>query len=204
LDVLKREAAQKTNAAVAEGQNDVHEVKGTGATYLDQAKSVAGSVLASAQQFWNGSTEGQSHPQGSSTGVAAPKTVNTQGKSDDVLASLQSTAGSAIGTTQQYLATAQAAVQPHVENARTTLEPHVVGAKAALQPHVDKAQETAQGYLGIGLGSKSDAVTPPASEKSSRPSTNLPVVAEGTPGSGRPSTTTTVGAEEPKLESKVA
>ncbi|KIJ22096.1 hypothetical protein PAXINDRAFT_124606 [Paxillus involutus ATCC 200175] len=174
---------------------------GASERYFDQAKSVVGSVFASAQDFLRGSTGGQVHPQGSSAGIAAPESTQPEGKPDNVLASLQSTAGSAIGTTQQYLASAQATVQPHVESARQALEPPVADAKAAAQSHIDKARETAQGHLG--MGSKSDAVTLPACTQSDHPSTNLPIDAKETPGS-ECRTTTTSGADSPKLESGVA
>ncbi|KAH7909800.1 hypothetical protein BJ138DRAFT_1154420 [Hygrophoropsis aurantiaca] len=167
LDNLQSQAAKTTNAAVAEGQRDVHAAKGAGASYLDQAKSIAGNVYSSAQTYLQGSTEGQSNgaaqPKGSSTGIAAPGTTTHDSTASDAFATLQATGVSALGTTQQYLASAQAVLQPHLETARTTAEPHIAGAKAAVQPHVENAKETAQQYLGLGTGSKpSDAVTPPA------------------------------------------
>ncbi|KAF8846025.1 hypothetical protein BDN67DRAFT_890851 [Paxillus ammoniavirescens] len=194
LDVLKRESAEKTNAAVVEGKHDTQMAVAASERYFDQAKSVVGNVFASAQNFLRGSTGGQVHPQGSSTGIAAPESIKSEGKADNVLASLQSTAGSAIGATQQYLASAQATVQPHVESARQALEPRVVGAKAAAQSHVDKVRETAHvGHFGL-----------PGFTQSDHPSTNLPIDAKETPGSEPRTTTTTAGADRPKLESGVA
>lgn len=97
---------------------------------------------------------------------------------------MQTSASSAVGTAQQYLASAQAVAQPHIEQARSTL-----------QPHVEKVLETAEGYLGMHSGtSPSEAVTPPASGRST---TNAPLSGqdvEGTP------STTTAGADEKKLE----
>ncbi|KAH7886129.1 hypothetical protein F5I97DRAFT_1214068 [Phlebopus sp. FC_14] len=188
LDVLQREAAEKTGAAVAEGQKDVHEVEETSASYLEQAKSMAESVLASAQEFLRGSTEGQEKASAGQQSSPSKGTL-THGQPRDVLGSLKTTAESGVGTAQEYLASAQAAVQPRVESTRATLEPHVAGAKAALQLHVEKAQETAQSYLGVGV-SKPEVVTPPTS---------------GTAASGEtlgPSSKT--GPDDPKLESEVA
>ncbi|KAF9225437.1 hypothetical protein BS17DRAFT_778583 [Gyrodon lividus] len=151
LDILKRESAEKMNAAVVEGQHDIQTAKEAGACYFYQAKSVASNVLTSAQDFLRGSTRGQSHLEGSSTGIAAPESIKTEGKKpDDVPAPPQPTAQSVIGTTGQYIASAQAIVQPHVESAREALEPHIAGVKAAVQPHVDKAQGTVQEHLGMG------------------------------------------------------
>ncbi|KAF9245778.1 hypothetical protein BU15DRAFT_40517 [Melanogaster broomeanus] len=200
LDVFKQESADKTNAAVAEGQHDVQMAKGAGARYLDEAKSVASKIFSTAQDLLPTSTEGQSHPQGSSTGIAAPESVKTTGKPDPGLASQES---SAIGTTQQYLAPV-ATVQPHVERARETSERRAADVKAAVQPHIDKARETAQGYLGMGIvrGSESDAVTPPPSALSDRPLANLPLDA-GEEDSSHPTTTTITGADKPKPESEI-
>lgn len=49
FDVLKSEAALKTNAAASEGQRDLHMAGNTGASYLDQAKTIVESITASAQ-----------------------------------------------------------------------------------------------------------------------------------------------------------
>ncbi|KAG6334950.1 hypothetical protein ID866_4129 [Astraeus odoratus] len=169
LDVLRHEAEQRTNAAAAHGQQDIEKAKEVGAGYVEQAKSVAGNVITSANNTLRGSSEGKPRPQGSSTGTSAPgPSAGLGGVTTDVLTSLQTTASSAIGVTQQYLSSAQAVVQPHIDSAR----------------------EKAQGYLGVGMkGSESDAVTPPE-----RSSTNMISDAQGLPGSyrepgARPSTT---------------
>ncbi|KIK94754.1 hypothetical protein PAXRUDRAFT_142190 [Paxillus rubicundulus Ve08.2h10] len=198
FDVLKRESAAKTNAAVVEGQHDTQSAIGASERYFNQAKSVVGSVFASARDILRGRTDGQIHPQGSSTGIATPESTNLRGKADDVLASLQSTAGSAIGTTQQYLASAQATAQPHGESTGEALESRAAAAKAAAQLHIDEARETTHGHLGI--GAKSGAVTPPASARSDRPLTNLPIDAKETSGSERRTATTMAGADRSKLE----
>jgi hypothetical protein len=49
FDVFQSEVAQKTNAAASEGQRDLHTAKNTGASYLDQAKTVVESIATSAQ-----------------------------------------------------------------------------------------------------------------------------------------------------------
>ncbi|KAH7930411.1 hypothetical protein BV22DRAFT_62695 [Leucogyrophana mollusca] len=219
LNTLQSQAAKTTNAAVAEGQRDVHAVKDTGASYLDQAKSIAGDVYASAQGSTRGQSDTKPEPIGSSTGVSAPGTTTHDTSVSDAFAALQATGASAIGTTQQYLASAQAVIQPHVETARTTLEPHVAGAKAAVQPHVEKAKETAQGYLGMGIGSKaSDAVTPPAEftngtgippgsytgGETGRSTTGTDVPLSGQDAAASPFRSTAVADDQGKIQSNVA
>ncbi|EGN93161.1 hypothetical protein SERLA73DRAFT_190046 [Serpula lacrymans var. lacrymans S7.3] len=209
LDEFQRQAAQTTNAAVAEGHNDVHVAKATGVGYLDQAKSIAGSVLSSAQGYLQGG-EQHSQPQGGSqngSGTGSAKVATAQGTTGDVLSKLQTGASSAIGTTQQYLSSAQAAAQPHIDNARTTVEPRISDAKAALQPHMDKAKETAQGYLGLGTG-PTGSVTPPGANTAAGtgiPATSTPL--EGKEGvAPRPTTTTVSGDKQAdgKLKTSVA
>ncbi|OAX43043.1 hypothetical protein K503DRAFT_682105 [Rhizopogon vinicolor AM-OR11-026] len=181
FDYLQSAAAQKTNAAAAEGQRDLHAAKDASASYLDQAKSAAENVVTSAQDYLQGSTDPQAtaNQQGSSTGPA------------NTTSPLQTSASSAVGTAQQYLASAQAVAQPHIDYARTTL-----------QPHVDKARETVEGYLGMHSDtSPSDAVTPPINGRST---TNAPLSGQDVTGTPYASTTTTAGADQKKLQSNVA
>jgi hypothetical protein len=49
FDDLRCATAQKTNAAAAEGQRDVHTAIDISSSYLDQAKSMAGDIVTSAQ-----------------------------------------------------------------------------------------------------------------------------------------------------------
>ncbi|KAG2076871.1 hypothetical protein BDR04DRAFT_1089139 [Suillus decipiens] len=146
FDVFKSEAAQKINAAAAEGQRNIHMAQDTSASYLDQAKTMVGSFSASAQDYLHGSTDPQA----------------TSNKKGGDVSSLQTSAASAVETAQQYFASAQAAVQPHIDVARSTL-----------QPQVEKARETAESYLGMHSGtSPSDAVTPPST---THPTTGAPL-----------------------------
>lgn len=46
---LQAEASAKVDDAVAQGQHDVEETKATGATYIDQAKALAGMALGAAE-----------------------------------------------------------------------------------------------------------------------------------------------------------
>ena len=166
LDSLAGGMSQKTNAATEQGKRDVEHAKASGATYIDQAKSMAGDMYNSAQNFVQG---GQSK----GTDTDAPLSANTS----SAFATLQATGAAAIGTTQQYLASAQAVVQPHVANAQ-----------AAAQPYIDRAKETAQGYLGMsGAGGVEG-------RPEGRPTTNEPV--EGTtPNNAVPMTTTVEGVD---------
>ncbi|KAG0707494.1 hypothetical protein DFH29DRAFT_895985 [Suillus ampliporus] len=193
FDVLTSAVTQKTNAAASEGQRDVNMAKDASASYLDQAKTMAETVVTSAQGYLHGSTDPQAtanQPIGSSTGIATPAYSKAGG---DVMSSLQTSASSTVGTAQQYLASAQAAAQPHIDRARLTL-----------QPQVDKARETAEGYLGMHSStSPSDAVTPPIAS-TARPTTGAPFSDEDVVGPSYASTTTTAAADEKKLESNVA
>ncbi|KAG2367771.1 hypothetical protein BDR07DRAFT_1271443, partial [Suillus spraguei] len=138
------EAAQKINAAAAEGQRNFHTTQNTSASYLDQAKTMVDSFSASAQDYLHGSTD--------------PKTTSNKKGGDAVSSSQMS---SAVETAQQYLASAQVAAQPHIDVARATL-----------QPQVEKARETVESYLGMHSGtSPSDAVTPPLT---THPTTGAP------------------------------
>ncbi|KAG2350814.1 hypothetical protein BDR05DRAFT_922282 [Suillus weaverae] len=176
FDVLKHEAALKTNAAASEGQRDLHMAKNTSASYLDQAKTMVESFATSAQDYLQGSTDPQA-------------TSNKTG--GDAISSLQTSASSAVGTAQQYLASAQAVAQPHIDVVRSSLK-----------PQVEKARETAEGYLGMHSGtSPSDAVTPPST---ARPTTGMTLSGKDAAGTPYASTTTTAGADERKLESNVA
>lgn len=46
---FRHEVTAKTNEAVGQGQHDVEEAKAVGAGYVEQAKTMAGNVLATAQ-----------------------------------------------------------------------------------------------------------------------------------------------------------
>ena len=46
---LRAQASARVDGAAAQGQRDVEEIKAASATYLDQAKAVAGNALGTAQ-----------------------------------------------------------------------------------------------------------------------------------------------------------
>ncbi|KAK0481672.1 hypothetical protein IW261DRAFT_1471915 [Armillaria novae-zelandiae] len=49
LDTLQRQAQETTNAAVAEGKQDVEAAKSSGSGYLDQAKEIASNAVSAVQ-----------------------------------------------------------------------------------------------------------------------------------------------------------
>ncbi|KZP31117.1 hypothetical protein FIBSPDRAFT_945157 [Athelia psychrophila] len=118
VDQFQREAAQTTDAAVAEGQANVASAKAAGAGYLSQAQDLASGVIASAQSFVQ---HASNDPKGTGVGVGQ---------------SIQTTAATALSTAKELLSAGAAAAQPHVETARSTA-----------QPHLDRAKETIQGYV---------------------------------------------------------
>ncbi|KAI5117071.1 hypothetical protein M0805_007948 [Coniferiporia weirii] len=130
-DVLQNDLAEKTDAAAAEGQKDVEDVKAAGATYVGQAKQYAGSILATAQGYLDA---GQNK--------LSPQNGTTQ--AGGIVPTLQSATGTALGTTKNLLSSAQEMLQPHVENARAAAQPHIDSAVETAQPYVEKAKETVQ------------------------------------------------------------
>ncbi|KAG2156651.1 uncharacterized protein EDB93DRAFT_1247354 [Suillus bovinus] len=134
FDVLKSEAAQKTNAAASEGQMDFRMAKDTSASYLDQAKTLVESIAASAQDYLHGSTDPHAISEG------------------DAVSSSQTSALS--GTAQKYFASAQAAAQPHIDVAQSTLQPQVEKARETVEGYLGMHSSA----------SPSDAVTPPSTD----------------------------------------
>ncbi|KAF9460094.1 hypothetical protein BDZ94DRAFT_1266655 [Collybia nuda] len=108
VDQFQQQAQKTTKAAVAEGQRDVETAKVTGATYLDQAKSLASNAVNTAQAYLPSSVGG----------ILSSETSASQSPPTGIVSSLQSGANSAIGTTKEYLASAQEMAKPHVENAK--------------------------------------------------------------------------------------
>ncbi|THH07357.1 hypothetical protein EW145_g3443 [Phellinidium pouzarii] len=149
-DVLQNDLAGKTNAASAEGQKDVESAKATSASYVDQAKFFAGSVLATAQGYVEA---------GQNKISSQNETIRNEG----VGSTLQSAAGTALGAAgsalsaahidaaadaaQQYVQSAKETVQPHVDSAVNAARPYVEGAKEKAQPHVEAATNAAQPYV---------------------------------------------------------
>lgn len=181
VDVLQREVEHKTNAAVAQGRQDIGTAKNVGSQYADQAKTTASNIVDSAKNALHGTSEEKPRSMGSSTGISAPGPTSPSWGTGDALTSLQEKASSAVGASQQYLASAQATVQPHI----------------------DRVREVAQTYLGVGTESITSGVAAPPVETSERPRTNLRSdTAQGVPGafpgdSGLPVTTTNVNESKP-------
>ncbi|KAI0319780.1 hypothetical protein OF83DRAFT_1108527 [Amylostereum chailletii] len=155
----------KTNEAVEQGKKDVEAASAAGATYLEQAKNIAGNVISSAQSYLSGESN-QTSPS---------TTASTAG----------TTASNAFETTKQYAAEAQRVAQPHLEaaakalqsganSAATTAQPHIEAAAKALQSGANSAATSAQGYL-----SKTSIPGSAAPVPGGAPSTTAPV--EGGP-----------------------
>ncbi|KAI0347773.1 hypothetical protein BDW22DRAFT_1479693 [Trametopsis cervina] len=126
---LEAGLAEKTDAAVAEGQANTQ-------GYVQQAREIAGSALATAATYLPTSITG------------ASTTDNTTTAGSGVLSNLSSAAGTAVETAKSAYTTASQAAAPHVETAKQTLQPHYETAKAAVQPHVDRLTEAVGNTVG--------------------------------------------------------
>lgn len=135
-DALQKDLAATTDAAAAQGKHDVHAAAQTGQSYLDQAKLVAGSALATAQGYVQA---GQNKLQNS-------ETAGDNGNAG-VTGTLASAAGTALGVTKNALSYAQETLQPHVDSAKAAAQPHIDNAANAAQPYVDSAKGTAQSAI---------------------------------------------------------
>ena len=113
---FQAEASTKTDAAATEGKRDA-------ATYVDQAKSLAGAALGTAQGVLQYGAEAL----GSTRAVAQE---HAEMKPQGVLGTAKSTAASVLDTTAHYVGVAQEKISPPVENV-----------KAIAQPYVDPAKE---------------------------------------------------------------
>ncbi|KAI0257927.1 hypothetical protein BC834DRAFT_307285 [Gloeopeniophorella convolvens] len=129
-----------TDAAVEEGQRDVQAAANTGAGYLEQAKNLASSAIATATAYLPASVSG-TNPNPSTT-TQSPASTNT---------------ASTINTAKQYAASAQVAAQPALETAKQyassaaqAAQPHVEAAGASVRSGVNYAVESAQGYFANG------------------------------------------------------
>lgn len=150
-----------------QGQADVETAKVQGQSYLDQAKSLAGSALATAQSYLPNSNPVTHPPTGSST------------TSTDTLAQIQAGAATALATGKEYLDSAQTAAQPHIERA-----------VEAAQPHINRVSEAASNYMNnVGGETDTSSSVPPKIPATSAPLESGPHTVE-TP---YPSTTTKVG-----------
>ncbi|KAJ7225319.1 hypothetical protein GGX14DRAFT_638109 [Mycena pura] len=110
-DRLQTDASVKTNAAVDQGKQDLAAAQAAGAGYVEQAKNLASSAVASAQSYIPpGSGEDGAHTAG------------------DVVAGVKAGASAVIETTKVAIA----AAQPYVNSAAEAAQPHVTRAKDAV------------------------------------------------------------------------
>ncbi|KAL0951525.1 hypothetical protein HGRIS_008209 [Hohenbuehelia grisea] len=171
---FKHEASATTNAAVAQGQHDVEAAKAAGAGYVEQAKALAGSALATAQSYLPAAVGGTSNTTTTTTDHSAPTATGTASETlTNIASTVQAGAVSALETAKGYVAAA-----------------HETGLSAA-QPHLEKAKETVQANLPIGTQPQ---VAPPASS-TGIPATTAPLESgPHTVGTPYPATTTTTGS----------
>ena len=127
-DTLQTEASAKTDAAVTEGQRDT-------ATYFDQAKSLAGTALGTAQGVLQYGAEALG-----STNAAAKENAETSG----VLGTAKSTAASVLDTAAYYSGVAKEKISPHVQDVKAAAQPHVDSAMEVVQPHIDAVKHNTQ------------------------------------------------------------
>ncbi|KAJ7492439.1 hypothetical protein FB451DRAFT_1502811 [Mycena latifolia] len=114
-DRLQTDASVKTGAAVEEGQQDVAAAKAAAGGYVEQAKNLASSAVATAQSYLPpGSGENGAHTAG------------------DVVSGLQAGANAALATTKEYLAAAQETAQPHLVKAKDMAQNYLPGSDALL------------------------------------------------------------------------
>ncbi|PBK76760.1 hypothetical protein ARMSODRAFT_948589 [Armillaria solidipes] len=103
LDTLQRQAQETTNAAVAEGKQDVEAAKSSGTGYLDQAKELASNAVSAVQQYLPGSD--------ATTPKASQGSDSTVG---NAATQLQASATAAVETAKEYYVSV---AQPQVEKA---------------------------------------------------------------------------------------
>ncbi|KZS93460.1 hypothetical protein SISNIDRAFT_454652 [Sistotremastrum niveocremeum HHB9708] len=174
------QAAAVTGQAVHEGQENVEAAKATGAGYLEQAKNLAGTALATAQGYVQAGQEAIAPKEGESTQSSIVNTLQSTastalGYTKSALSTAQSTisntAQSAYGAAQPHIdaateaaaphvQAAKDAIQPHLENAQATVQPHVEQARAAAQPHIDYAAQKVQEQLGSAKSAYGSESTP--------------------------------------------
>ncbi|RDX51046.1 hypothetical protein OH76DRAFT_1401813 [Lentinus brumalis] len=117
VDKLEEDLSQKTNAAASEGAADVGAAKATATGYVEQAKNLASTAIATAQSYIPSTTQ-------------TSQTGTTQANSTG--GGIGATVQSAIATGKEYLASAQATAKPYVESAAAAAQPHLEKAKGAV------------------------------------------------------------------------
>ena len=155
---LQKNAADTTNAAVAQGQNDVQSLTdpSTTAGYVEKAKGVAGTVLSTAQGYVQAAGE-----------RIAPADPNAPG----IVNTLQATAASTLTAGAQYIGSAHAAVtgadsQQVADNINQaassttqTVRSAVGSAHDSAKPYVDSAHQKASDVVGAAQGHGNQAAT---------------------------------------------
>ncbi|KAI0094280.1 hypothetical protein BDY19DRAFT_901507 [Irpex rosettiformis] len=126
VDNLEAGLAQKTNEAVAEGKANTQ-------GYVQQARELAGSALATAAIYLPSSL----------SGTTSNGTTSTTADANGMANALSTAAGTAVETARSALNAVSNAAAPHVEAAKQAAQPHFDTTKATIQPHVDKLTGTA-------------------------------------------------------------
>ncbi|KAJ7751306.1 hypothetical protein DFH07DRAFT_533084 [Mycena maculata] len=114
LDRLHNDASVKTSQAVDQGKANVNAAKATGASYIEQAKTIATNAASTVTQT------AQSY-------LPPPSGENGQHTTGDMVAGLQNAGSAALATTKEYLAAAQTTAQPHLEKARDVAATYMPG-----------------------------------------------------------------------------
>jgi len=143
LDTLEQQSSAKTEAAVAEGKQDVHAAKAAGASYLEQVKEVATAAYNTAASYLPTTLTGAEQPTSSTPSTSTSGIASASGTASYVAQAAVTTAT----TAQQTLASTQIFLQPHIDAAKAAIQPHVDSLVSAAQPHVEKAASTAQSQL---------------------------------------------------------
>ncbi|KAF9535649.1 hypothetical protein CPB83DRAFT_25133 [Crepidotus variabilis] len=169
---FKGNASKVTDAAVAEGKQDIGEAKAVTAGYVGQAKALAGAAIETAQNYLPTALGGKTgDPAASFTDPNAPP-LTTQAKdaavsaytvvAENAVPAMNAAAATAVAAAQaaaphvetaknaayNALGTASEAAAPHVETAKNAAYNAMGTASNAAQPHIENAKATAQNTLG--------------------------------------------------------
>ncbi|KAI0666062.1 hypothetical protein C8Q78DRAFT_1072581 [Trametes maxima] len=145
VNQLEEDLSHKTNVAASQGAADVASAKEAAFGYVEQAKNLASSAIATAQSYVTGNQH---------TGNTATQTNSS---------SSPSTMQSVVDTGKQYLASAQEAAKPYVDSATAAAAPYVQSAADAAQPHIDKAKSVVTGKTSTGSSDSNKPSEVPAS-----------------------------------------
>ncbi|KAF8632939.1 hypothetical protein AX15_001546 [Amanita polypyramis BW_CC] len=108
LEQLKAGASHATMSAAAEGEKDVESIKAAGASYIEQAKNLASSAIATARSYLPASLGGQPTSPDHDT-HAKPASLEVQ----NVESSMQPAVSSAVETMKDYADTAKGTTGTH-------------------------------------------------------------------------------------------